>query len=169
MATLPRLRAMLPMTTRIWTNGEWVAMVIEECCRQLSMRNFISIEVVNCESSASSIQAAYTTRDKPTSDSYGTASIITSFRSSIKFAHLSNIKPWDKTLTPYIQEFYFYYKQPKCVGQERKFLNHACRVSHDYRTTCIIGRISTERVYYRKWAGPSVDTTDPSHFELKVW
>ena len=31
----------------------------------------------------------------------------------------------------------------------------------------IIGHISAERVYYRKWAGPSVDTTDPSHFELK--
>jgi len=66
MATLPRLRAMLPMTTRIWTNGEWVAMVIVECCRQLSRRNFISIEVVNCDNSASSIQAACMTRDKPT-------------------------------------------------------------------------------------------------------
>ena len=39
----------------------------------------------------------------------------------------------------------------------------------DYRTTCKIGRASAERVYYRKWAGPSVDTTDPSHTESKVW
>ena len=30
-----------------------------------------------------------------------------------------------------------------------------------------MGPASAERIYYRKWAEPSVDTTDPSHFELK--
>ena len=61
MAILLSLRAMLPMTTKIWTNGVWVAMVtVGWCCFQLSRRNFNSIEEENCDSSASSIQAACT-------------------------------------------------------------------------------------------------------------
>ena len=42
--------------------------------------------------------------------------------------------------------------------------NH--RVSIDYRTTCIIGRVSVEHDYW-KWAGPSVDTTDLSHIKVR--
>ena len=39
----------------------------------------------------------------------------------------------------------------------------------DIRTTGIIGRASAVRINYRKWVGPSIDTTDPSHFEFQVW
>ena len=58
----------------------------------------------------------------------------------------------------------------ECLSQQRHVLTalHVEKAT-DYRTTCKIGRASAERVYYRKWAGPSVDTTDPSHTELKVW
>ena len=36
------------------------------------------------------------------------------------------------------------------------------------RTTGIIGRASTACINYRKWAGLSIDTTDPSHSEFQV-
>ena len=36
-------------------------------------------------------------------------------------------------------------------------------------TTGIIGRASAVRINYRKWVGPSIDTTDPSHSEFQVW
>ena len=39
----------------------------------------------------------------------------------------------------------------------------------DVRSTGIIGRASAVRTNYRKWVGPSIDTTDPSHSEFKVW
>ena len=39
----------------------------------------------------------------------------------------------------------------------------------DIRTTGIIGRASAVRINYRKWVGPSIDTTDPSHSEFQVW
>ena len=34
-------------------------------------------------------------------------------------------------------------------------------------TTGIIGRASAIRINYQKWAGPSINTTDPSHSEFK--
>ena len=39
----------------------------------------------------------------------------------------------------------------------------------DVRSTGIIGRASVVRINYRKWVGPSIDTTDPSHSEFQVW
>ena len=39
----------------------------------------------------------------------------------------------------------------------------------DVRSTGIIGRTSAVRINYRKWVGPSIDTTDPSHSEFQVW
>ena len=39
----------------------------------------------------------------------------------------------------------------------------------DVRSTGIIGRASAVRINYRKWVGPSIDTTDPSHSEFQVW
>ena len=38
----------------------------------------------------------------------------------------------------------------------------------DIRTTGIIGCASAVHIYYWKWAGPSIDTTDPSHSEFQV-
>ena len=37
------------------------------------------------------------------------------------------------------------------------------------RMTGIIGRASAVRINYRKWAGPSIDSTDPSPSEFQVW
>ena len=39
----------------------------------------------------------------------------------------------------------------------------------DVRSTGIIGRASAVCINYRKWVGPSIDTTDPSHSEFQVW
>ena len=39
----------------------------------------------------------------------------------------------------------------------------------DIQTTGIIGRTSAVCINYRKWVGPSIDTTEPSHSELQVW
>ena len=39
----------------------------------------------------------------------------------------------------------------------------------DVRSAGIIGRASAVRINYRKWVGPSIDTTDPSHSEFQVW
>ena len=38
----------------------------------------------------------------------------------------------------------------------------------DVRSTGITGRASAVRINYRKWVGPSIDTTDPSHSEFQV-
>ena len=51
------------------------------------------------------------------------------------------------------------------VVQAILFLN---RVQY-IRTTGIIGRACAIRIYYRKWVGTSVDSTDPSHFEFQLW
>ena len=37
------------------------------------------------------------------------------------------------------------------------------------RMTGIIGRPCAVRINYRKWAGVSINTTDPSHSEFQVW
>ena len=39
----------------------------------------------------------------------------------------------------------------------------------DIRTTGIIGHASAVCINYRKWVGPLIDTTDPSHYEFQVW
>ena len=44
---------------------------------------------------------------------------------------------------------------------------HHVEYANDYRTTCIIGCVSAEYEYCRKWVGLSVGTTDPSRFEVK--
>ena len=38
----------------------------------------------------------------------------------------------------------------------------------DIQTTGMIGRASAVRIDYRKWVGPSIDTTDRSHSVFQV-